>query len=92
MTSLAYNFGSDYVENYNRGWATAGRPTTSLDNLDARNAKSAEYDGYLDRAAGRVKWSLPWSRHIFGVHPANLDGVDSAWLDQFLAARGHRIG
>jgi hypothetical protein len=45
-----------YRTDYDRGWRYSARPAATLDHLDARGASEAEYDGYLDRAAGREKW------------------------------------
>jgi hypothetical protein len=50
---------ADRRRDYLRGWrysSTSSNPT--LDHLDAKNAPEAEYDGYLDAAAGREKFHL----------------------------------
>jgi hypothetical protein len=47
-----------YRADYERGWRYSSRETATLDHLDAKNASDAEYDGYLDYAAGREKWHL----------------------------------
>lgn len=44
---------------YLKGWRYSGRPTATLDHLDATGASDAEYDGYLDRACGREIWATP---------------------------------
>ena len=43
-----------YVDQYNKGWAAAGRAT------DMPDGSHAFDDGYLDRAAGRMKWHLTY--------------------------------
>lgn len=48
----------EYRRNYNRGWRYSQSPSATLDHLDAKGASDAEYDGYLDYAAGREKWHL----------------------------------
>lgn len=45
-----------YKADYQRGWRTASGPDGTLDRLDDRRARDAEYDGYGDLAAGRSKW------------------------------------
>lgn len=62
MATLAEKFGATYVADYNRGWATSQR-ASSLEALDNRNASDAEYDGYLDFAVGRPKWTTPTERN-----------------------------
>lgn len=48
-----------YVTEYNRGWAAAGRPGVSRE-WDGGYSTHAFDDGYLDRAAGRMKWHLTY--------------------------------
>lgn len=48
-----------YIEEYNRGWAAAGRPGISRE-WDSGTSTHAFDDGYLDRAAGRMKWHLTY--------------------------------
>lgn len=45
-----------YRVDYNRGWRAGGRGT-GLEAADARGEPEAWYDGYHDRAAGRLKWA-----------------------------------
>lgn len=48
-----------YVNQYNAGWAAAGRSGDSAA-WDSGQTSAAWDDGYLDRAAGRAKWHLTW--------------------------------
>ncbi len=48
-----------YKADYERGWRySSTSPDPSLDHLDRKGARDAEYDGYLDAAASRDKWHL----------------------------------
>ena len=48
-----------YKADYERGWRySSTSPNPTLDHLDAKGARDAEYDGYLDAAASRAKWHL----------------------------------
>lgn len=56
-----------YKADYRRGWRySSTSPDPSLDHLDRKRARDAEYDGYLDCAAGRDKWHL---MHCDGTCP-----------------------
>ena len=48
-----------YIEEYNRGWAAAGRSGVSRE-WDNGTSTAAFDDGYLDRSAGRMKWHLTY--------------------------------
>jgi hypothetical protein len=48
---------AEYDKAYNRGWRYSQRETATLDHGDANNEPDAWYDGYLDMAVGRPKWS-----------------------------------
>lgn len=48
-----------YKTDYERGWRYSTRSLApTLDHLDSKRARDAEYDGYLDAGAGRAKWHL----------------------------------
>jgi hypothetical protein len=54
---------NQYKADYNRGWRTSRNAGEhSLENADARNEPNSWYDGYLDYAAGRPKWTLMHDR------------------------------
>lgn len=48
-----------YIGEYNRGWAAAARPGLCRD-WDSGFSTHAFDDGYLDRAAQRMKWHLTY--------------------------------
>lgn len=55
---------AEYKRWYTKGWRYSGSDSdsVSLEHGDAMNAPDAWYDGYLDYAAGREKWHLPFCR------------------------------
>lgn len=49
---------AEYARDYQLGWAASRRNSpNALENADIREVSHAWYDGYLDYAAGRMKWT-----------------------------------
>ena len=71
---------AEYRSWYTKGWTYSGRPTATLDHGDSHGYPEAWYDGYLDRAAGRAKWSTrtevvstpPSPRTLSEVQPGDV--------------------
>lgn len=62
----------EYKKHYQRGWAAGGRGS-GLDSADARQEPDAWYDGYMDAATDRPKWTL--------MHHENAEAAEKA-LDE----------
>ncbi len=53
---------AQYRKDYDRGWRYSHSETATLDHGDSNHESDAWYDGYLDWAAGRSKWTLAMRR------------------------------
>lgn len=68
----------EYARDYENGWRVSERCSDgALDRADQRGVSHAWYDGYMDCAVGREKWSYRKCR---------LAGFDS--IDVYLASLG----
>lgn len=64
----------EYKGHYNRGWS-AGRRGSGLERADSNNEPNSWYDGYMDAATSRPKWSL---MHHESAEAANA-ALDAGW-------------
>lgn len=64
---------AEYVRDYRNGWnVSLCGDEGALERADDRNVSSAWYDGYMDVACGRPKWTYRKARRL-GIDISELE-------------------